>query len=176
MVVLKKPERLDEIQWLNEEAFPPEERLEVARLARLAATEAFDLLAAWDEAQFVGFAFLAVSGSNTYLLLLAVEASLRSCGYGGAILRALRARYPDCRIAVDIQRVDVPSDNPEQRRKRRAFYVNNGFCATGWHMVFQGLEFEVLCAGADFDARGMEQIMQILSEHGFAMQIKPAQA
>ncbi len=67
-----------------------------------------------------------------FILFLAVNDRLRSSGYGSAILEWLKEQSAGKAICLTIEDPYIRTENMEQRLKRLAFYVRNGFYETGW--------------------------------------------
>lgn len=168
-MVLREVTNIKEIEQLNTEAFPVEERIPICDLARMAKEGNYALLEAYEAAHFVGFAFLAVNKPSVYLFLLAVNPQLRSKGYGGKIVKSICEFYPDCQVVVDIQRVDELCDNLQQRRKRREFYLRNGFYPTSSYLLFNGMEFDILCSKPFLDKDSFNSVLSQMQANGFSL-------
>lgn len=171
-MILQRPKDITAIERLNREAFPEEERIPVGDLVSMARQDGYELLAAYEEERFVGFVFLALAGASIYLFLLAVEPELRSRGYGGRIVQKILERYPAGQVVADIQRTDEVCDNLQQRVKRRAFYLNQGFHPTGCRLVFHGLEFDILCSRPEFDRRSFQRVLEDMNQNGFLLGLR----
>ncbi len=171
-MILQKPKDISEIESLNTEAFPLEERIPIANLISLASQSDYVLLAAYEKEQFVGFTFIAVNKPSIYLFLLAVSPALRSKGYGGKIVQNICEIYPDCQVVADIQRVDVTCENIEQRLKRRACYLNNGFHPTGHYLLFNGMDFDILCSHPSFNKDAFMRLLEKMNHNGFSLGLR----
>lgn len=86
-----------------------------------------DFLAFYNEEQFIGFACLLSYLDLAHILYFAVDTHLRSNGYGSKALDAMHEFKKDMRIIADLEKERVGADNNEQRRKRRSFYLRNGY-------------------------------------------------
>ena len=75
---------------------------------------------------------------------LAVSPSARNGGIGSSILGALREKYPNHRIFLEIESVweDVP--DRDARLRRKAFYLRNGFTPMKLMIWLFGVKMEVL--------------------------------
>lgn len=171
-MILRKPNDISEIDSLNTEAFPAEERISICDLVHLSRQDDYELLAAYADETFVGFTFLAVCRPSLYLFLLAVKPELRSKGYGGAMLQSIREFFPDCQVVVDIQRTDEACDNLPQRLKRRDFYLTNGFHPTGCYLQFNGMDFDVLCSSSAFDKDAFARVIEKMNLNGFLLGLR----
>lgn len=116
-----------QVQSLFLSAFPKEERPPFRLLKRRAAQGRGDMLCAKEDDAFVGFAYMICHDDLAYLFFLAVDEGQRGKGYGSAILSAIKERYAQCRIFLAREMLDPSASNIDQRVKRRAFYLRNGF-------------------------------------------------
>ena len=76
----------------------------------------------------------------------AVRDDLRGRGYGQGILSMVLEKYRNGHpFIMDIESPYQPdAPNPEQRRRRHAFYVRNGFKDTPTSRTWDGLTFTIL--------------------------------
>lgn len=127
--------------------FPPEELMPFWYLLRGAKKQCVDFLAYYDEDTFVGLSYSVTNEDVTLIMYLAVDGTIQSKGYGSRILTSICERYPDNRIALDIEELDEGAANYEQRVKRKAFYEKNGFVSTGLFLS-EGKElYEIMSRG-----------------------------
>ena len=92
---------------------------------------------------------------------MAVDAKLRSRGYGSEILAELRTQYPNRKILVTI---DPPSrDGVDIKTRRKQFYIRNGFNETGYYIKSFGNEQEILLSGGKFSKVGFSVFLLIYS-------------
>lgn len=141
---------LHRIKSLYDEAFPREERAPFFLLKAAAKKPYIDFFAFYNRGDFCGFAYLVSGEQMCTLMYLAVEEKYRSCGYGGQILSCLRAYCGQRVIALDIEQVSPQADNYEQRRRRRAFYLRNGFSSSGYGHLLRGVQYEILISSGTF--------------------------
>lgn len=158
---------LEEIMALAKEAFPPEEYLSPYTLIEMSEAGELDFWALYDKEQFVGFMAVKVHRNMAYLFFLAILPELRSSGYGGRALAALKALYPSKQQVVDIEMPDAAAANRAQREKRRAFYLRNGYQETGQFLSYLGVDYEVLCMEDTFDWDSFKELMLSLRIEGF---------
>lgn len=140
-----------EVKRLLEAAFPPDEQAPFSFLLEQAEREEVSLLAYRDEGLFCGFAFMIEGADLAYVLFLAVDQAARSRGYGARMLEDIGRRFPGKTITLDIEPLDDAASNALQRRRRRDFYLRNGFAPTGFANCFEGDAYEVLAKGPGFD-------------------------
>lgn len=65
-------------------------------------------------------------------------------------------------MVVDFEILDGHADNSEQRKKRRNFYLQNGYKETGLFVSFMGVDYEVFCMDDDF-----KEMMKTIQVDGF---------
>ena len=152
---------LPALRALNEEAFPPCERIDPAYLIDGLTGMRQELLGICCNGRAVGFLSLVFLDRCAYIGYFAVSAEERGRGIGGAALRLLRERYPDCQIVVDFEAPDPDAPNHQQRLRRRAFYLRNGFHPTGYYQHYMDTEFEIACsADDDYDRSAYERLVR----------------
>ena len=136
---------------INVEAFPECERTSLDDLYDTGNEGNLDIIGIYVCDEPVGFFAVRKYGSMRYLAYFAVASSRRSSGIGSRALRSLIGYYPDCQIVVEFEAPDNDSENNEIRRRRRDFYLRNGFKETGWYRFYDYAEFEVACSSDVFD-------------------------
>lgn len=156
-----------EINQLAQEAFPPEEYLAPEKLVAMAQLPDFEYLALRDGDVFVGFLAVQRYENLSYLFFLAIDPAHRGKGYGTKALELLKERYPDVQQVVDFEMVDPSADNYAQRQQRKAFYLRNGYRETGMFLSYFGVDYEVMCWGADFSPEAFRELMKHLPVEGF---------
>ena len=158
---------MDHLCILAMEAFPPEEYIAPQELIEMAQSGCFDFWALYDGECFIGFMVVMTHRTMAYLFFLAIDASLRSHGYGGMALSKLQQTYPSHQHVVDMELLDYEADNIQQRIARRNFYIRNGYKPTGQYLSYFGVSYEVLCRGNQFDSTLFEELLSRLSVKGF---------
>lgn len=142
---------MKQLQQVNNEAFPAEERIPLKLLVEASETEPIDLLAIYDDDLFVGFLTLIIKKPCAYICFFAIDGANRSKGYGGQTLNLIKELYSDYQIVLDLERLDENAPNNAQRISRKKFYLRNGFYETGYVLDYLGMSFEVLCSEKKFD-------------------------
>ena len=94
-----------------------------------------------------------------YLFFLAINGESRSKGLGGEAIALLKTLYPNKTQVVDMEMLDDHAENSKQRERRRAFYLRNGYSATGQYLSYLGVDYEVLCMGGVFDLAVFKELM-----------------
>lgn len=112
---------LDKVEALNNEGFPEEERIPLSEFLRYEEQEDANFFAFYHEKEFVGFAFAISNAQAFYVSFFAIMPHLRSHGYGGEIIEKLVNFYQRTML-LEIERLDEPCDNLEQRQARWDFY------------------------------------------------------
>lgn len=149
------------VSRINEEAFPPVERIPLDEM--LAYGEKADA-AVWgffEDALPAGFALTLRNGRCVYISYFAIRADLRGRGLGGEALRLLLRQFPDRQPVLDMEPPDPEAENHVQRERRRAFYLRNGFRETGRFTMLRGIRYAVLCAGGTLDAEGFAGLVRL---------------
>lgn len=132
-------------------AFPKEARMPFGLMLCLSCFPATKFLAFYDGDTLCGLIYMGKIVRQAYILFFAVDEALRSHGYGGRILRMLRARWPKCHIVVSIEPCREGAPDLALRRRRKAFYMQNGYQDSGYDIKLGGIEQEVLVSGGAFN-------------------------
>lgn len=146
--VSKKMKDFARVKKLYETSFPPEERMPLKYIL-YGGFSSLDFAAFYDNEIFCGFFMLMTQGDITHILYLAVEEAFRNRGYGAEALKIVREMKPSNRLVVDIETPDAASDNYEQRIRRKAFYLRNGYRESDIAYWWNGVAYEILVRGAD---------------------------
>lgn len=110
----------------------------------------YEFLTAYDDARFVGYAWVYAPKQGAVLLdYFAVLPPFRGTGMGSQILRALMARYEI--LILESEHPDTAPD-PEIAQRRLAFYARNGMMNTGLRVLLFGVDFSIL-SSKPIDAR-----------------------
>lgn len=155
------------VNVLAKEAFPPEEYLAPSELVKMAQADNFDFLALLDGNTFVGFMVVQTYEDMAYLFFLAIDSKSRSKGYGSRAIETLKVVYPDKTHTVDFEMIDDTAPNYEQRKKRRSFYLRNGYNETGLFLSYLGVDYEVFCMGNSFNCDTFKAMMRTIQVEGF---------
>lgn len=145
----KITENFKELEDLNNEAFPLEERVSIERMIEFTHTGVSDLYGVYEDDLFVGFFMTMTSKTCVYLFYLAVCASLRSKGYGGRILKLMDDLYQR-QIVLDMEPLDPEAPNYPQRLRRTKFYARHGYRSSGAHIYYWNQTFDLLCTRGPF--------------------------
>ncbi len=150
------------VKKLYKEAFPRRERMKFRVLQKSAVSPLVEWLAYYDGEELVGFTYLVSDGALAYLFYFAVCSSKRSLGYGGKILSDLKARRNGETLVLDIEACGEPAKNSEQRLRRRAFYMRNGFTPAGFEATYRGVRYDAMKFGGEC---GKQRLMQLFKQY-----------
>ncbi len=154
----------EQMRQLYETAFPEAEQIPWEELLRLTAEMPLDFTAYYDDdGAFVGFTIVYPHEPFTWFWYFAVRPELRGKGKGQAILTSLIEKYKDKRCILDMESPRQACDNMEQRKRRHAFYLRNGFCDTDVYRSFEGIEYTIMMLGdGKFSMNDYENIINNL--------------
>ena len=135
-----------QLRRLYETAFPEGEQIPYDDLIHLLELMDIDYSAYYEDEMLVGLTMVLRLPQYNWGWYFAVREELRGKGIGQSILTTVldkyRTRHP---FVIDIEsplQSDAP--NPEQRKRRHAFYVRNGLKDTGANRTFNGITFTIL--------------------------------
>ena len=151
-----------ETQKLYYEAFPKKQRLPFFFLKHKASQQVADLIGVYDNSQFVGMLYCVYHKDIVFVFYLAVAAEGRGKGYGSKILAKLRRRLEGKSIVLSIEDVNEESENNVQRKKRKKFYLCNGFREAGYKTKENGVIYEFLCCGKQVE---VEEYWELLKNY-----------
>ena len=144
-------ERIERIRALYESAFPPDERMPFERVLQKRDSGVMHLLSVESEnGEFLGFANITLCLDALVLNYLAIDEKERNKGYGTAVIKELKTRYPERSIVIDIEDDGVPADNTEQRIRRRIFYEGLGFFAMPYRLDIFGVPSIIMSSGRSY--------------------------
>ncbi len=159
-----------QIRELYSEAFPKEEQIPYEDLMLLMEKMSLDFTVYYDEDKFVGFTIVYPRKSFNWFWYFAVREELRGKGYGQQILSKLIARYKDSANILDMESPLQVCENLEQRKRRHAFYLRNGFRDTGVGKSFDGIDYTILMMGdGNFTVQDYEEVLNELRSFWEAM-------
>ena len=135
-----------ELRRLYETAFPVQEQIPYDDLIHLLDVTDIDYTAFYDDEVFVGLTMVLRLPKYNWWWYFAVREELRGKGFGQEILCCILDKYREGRpFIMDIESPLQPdAPNPEQRRRRHAFYLRNGMKDTGTSRTWDGLTFTIL--------------------------------
>lgn len=137
----------EQIRRLYESAFPREEQIPWDDLMRLTMPMSLDFTSYYLEDEFVGLTIVYPRQSFNWFWYFAVCDHLRGQGLGQHILTRLIQKYKDSSNILDMESPEQQCDNIEQRKRRHAFYLRNGFRDTGVGRSFEGIDYTIMMMG-----------------------------
>lgn len=151
---IRIPDRLREI---NESSFSKAVGYTSEEVEAMKDGEVIEFYEATDDGTAVGFAAVVPGNPGSYLLLLAVDGSMRGRGYGSEILGEIRRIYGDP-ILLDCEAHLVQ------------FYEHNGYSHSGYAMLYKGVRYEMMVCGEacpdDFD-EAIDRLGEVESDPTF---------
>ena len=164
-------QNIDQLSKLNREAFPKEERMEIHEMLLLIEKHKLEVSAIYDDDIFIGFYALHVRKPIAYIFFIAVDESKRSQGYGSQMIQAMTQQYHNFQIVLDMEAMDEHADNSQQRKKRKEFYLRNGFHETGYYLMFHQILMEIVCNKDELDVSGFQELLNKMEIRNTSFQI-----
>ena len=135
-----------ELAALYDRAFPLNERSPIEEIMN-EKSGMLKVLAFYNNAAFCGMAVTLTSEELVHIIYLAVEEAVRGQGLGSMALGEIRKRYPGRKIVVDVERVEDGAANNDQRTRRMAFYLRNGYEETPVSYRWRDEDYVILSCG-----------------------------
>ncbi|MBR4224859.1 MAG: GNAT family N-acetyltransferase [Oscillospiraceae bacterium] len=140
-------EDMDIMERINTEAIPDNERTSLYDMRSTGA----DIIGIYADGEPVGFLAVRIFERICYLAYFAVRRDMRSSGIGGEALRQLIDSYSGYQVIAEHEAPDSAAPDSDIRRRRKRFYLRNGFHETGWYNYYDDTEFEIVCSDSAFD-------------------------
>ena len=138
------------LRALYESAFPDEERIPWDDLLRLVREMPLEFAEYRDGEELLGITIVYPRPRLSWFWYFAVPEEKRGRGIGQRILAALLARYEGRSAVLDMEDPAQPgAPNAAQRRRRRDFYLRNGFRETGVGKTFGPVAMTMMLKGED---------------------------
>ena len=150
----------EDVRRLYESAFPKEEQIPWKDLMRLMKTMSLDFTVYYEDCDAFAEANSAAESSRLLGLTIvyprkqfnwfwyfAVPEELRGQGIGQRILTQLIEKYSGQSNILDMESPEQVCENSEQRKRRHAFYLRNGFRDTGVGKSFKGIDYTIMMIG-----------------------------
>ena len=155
----------EKIKQLYETAFPLDERIPWDELMRLVKEMPLDFTAYYDGEEFVGFIIVYPRKSFNWYWYFAVREELRGKGYGQQILAMLKEKYKGQSCVLDMESPTQDCDNIEQRKRRHAFYLRNGFRDTNVYRTYNDITMTIMMMGeGTFTMKDWDDIIHELQQ------------
>lgn len=160
----------EDVRRLYETAFPKEEQIPWADLMRLMKTMSLDFTIYYEEEILVGLTIVYPRKEFNWFWYFAVPEELRGQGIGQRILTQLIEKYKGKSNILDMESSEQVCENFEQRKRRHAFYLRNGFRDTGVGKSFKGIDYTIMMNGeGTFTQRDYDLIIDELRSYWDAM-------
>lgn len=117
----------------------------------------------YDYETFVGLIYFVLLDGAALIFYFAVDENLRGNGYGSKILSAMKERYPETRLFLEIDKPDDRAKNNSMRLRRKAFYERNGFVPCGFSTGFL-VPYDVFSFGGKVTADEYRKIMTFFAK------------
>jgi GNAT superfamily N-acetyltransferase len=137
----------EKIKQLYETAFPEDEQIPWNELMRLVGEMPLDFTAYYDREEFIGFTIVYPRKSFNWYWYFAVREDHRGKGYGQRILTQLIEHYRGQTCVLDMESPIQACDNLEQRKRRHAFYLRNGFRDTNVYRTYNNITMTIMMMG-----------------------------
>ncbi len=161
------------IKQLYETAFPEDEQIPWDDLMRLIWEIPLDFTVYYDGEDFIGFTIVYQRKSFNWFWYFAVREELRGKGYGQQILTQLIERYKGQPFVLDMESTTQVCDNLEERRKRQAFYLRNGFKDTNVYRTYNDITMTIMMRGeGTFTMQDWDDIIHELQKFWWPDDIK----
>lgn len=155
------------LRELYQTAFPAEEQIPYDELIHLLDVMDIDYTAYYDSDMLVGLTMVLRLPRYNWGWYFAVREELRGKGYGQAILTSVLDKYRVQQpFVIDIESPLQPdAPNPEQRKRRHAFYLRNGLKDTGANRTYSGVTFTIMSSSDEpFTQQDYEDIVTALRD------------
>ena len=137
----------EDVRRLYESAFPKEEQIPWKDLMRLMKTMSLDFTVYYEDGNLVGLTIVYPRKQFNWFWYFAVPEELRGQGIGQRILTQLIEKYKCQSNILDMESPEQVCENFEQRKRRHAFYLRNGFRDTGVGKSFKGIDYTIMMNG-----------------------------
>lgn len=152
-----------DIKRIYFEAFPKRERMPFPLMVAMSKLWNTQFFGFYDGDVPYGYIYLASIGKIVFVMFFAVDKRLRSKGYGSSILQQLKNEYPDKKIIISIEPCDDSAPDIALRKRRKSFYMQNGYKETGYMMKLNGVVQEIIITNGTFVKREFRSFFAIYS-------------
>lgn len=157
------PSDIERIESIYDEAFPREGKEPIHYLVKRSRQPHISLLSIYDDETWVGFLYTVTHKDLLLVFYFAIDSRFRGCGYGSSTLAALKEQNPEKRIFLDVESVDDKAENNEQRIKRKAFYLRNGFLETEYRFLEPHCNYDILTTDLTVTAEEIKATMKTMT-------------
>ena len=97
--------------------------------------------------------------------LLKRLAKKENADFYGIVLDSIKQKYDNHRIVLNIEEIDLNSNNNEQRLKRKKFYQKSGFKDLNYKVKEAGVVYETLCYSSNNIMVSKEEYMEMMKKY-----------
>lgn len=97
--------------------------------------------------------------------LLKRLAKKENADFYGIVLDSIKQKYDNHRIVLNIEEIDLNSNNNEQRLKRKKFYEKSGFKDLNYKVKEAGVVYETLCYSSNNIMVSKEEYMEMMKKY-----------
>ena len=164
----------EQIKQLYQTAFPKDEQIPWDDLLQLIDVMHLDFTAYYDGEDFIGFTIVYPRKAFNWYWYFAVREELRGKGYGQKILTKLIEHYKGQTCVLDMESpYQQHCPNLEQRKRRHAFYLRNGFRDTNVYRSYRDITMTVMIMGeGSFTMQDWDEITNELKRFWWIDDIK----
>ena len=156
----------EQIKQLYQTAFPENEQIPWDELVRLIGEMNLDFTAYYEEGIFIGITIVFPYELFNWYWYFAVRPELRGQGKGQQILTTLLEKYKGQTCVMDMESPRQECNNKEQRQRRHAFYLRNGFRDTNVYRCWDDLEMTIMMIGpGEFTLQDWDEIVGELRKY-----------
>ena len=138
-------DNLEKIEYLYLTAFPKNERKPFDLILEKCNNGSIEIISIQnDNSNFLGFAIIILNNDMVLLDYFAIAPESRGQNVVSTALKMLFERYKNKRFILEIENTEIESDNLEERKRRKAFYLKNGMSVMPFKVNLIGVEMEVL--------------------------------
>lgn len=152
-------ECIGNIKKLYNEAFPKDEQVPFFYLKQRAKQSISDIFGIYDEDRFIGLLCMVYHKDIVFLWYLAIAEEERGKGYGSLILSEIAQKYKNYRLILNIEEIDE-NNKDDQQKKRKQFYLKNGYRECGFKTKEYGVVYEMLCLGEEVTYEEYAEMMK----------------
>ena len=124
-------------------------------------------------ADFIGFTIVFTHEPFNWYWYFAVREEMRGKGYGQRILSQLIEHYKGQTCVLDMESPTQMCDNIDQRKRRHAFYLRNGFRDTNIYRTYNDITMTIMMIGeGTFTMQDWDDIVHELQQFWWPDNIK----
>lgn len=134
----------NKIKKIYNNSFPKSERFPIWVLGKCSRTNNVEFNEILYNKELIGIEFIITYKDIAYLMYFAIREDKRNNGYGSKILKELIKKYKT--VILSIERV-----NDSVSRRRKNFYLQNGFYQTNKFTKQNNVYYELLCSNKSYN-------------------------